>query len=299
MDINKLEEFVVLANSPSYRSAAAQLGISPALLSNHIAALEKSLDTRLFERDAHSLSLTKAGKLFLNDAREISGEYQQMLTEIGTFSEGNDMSIKIGMTGFSVPNPLGPFLDSVNLSHPGINIEIFDDRTIGIQEGLTSGKLDIFFTFCPDGMLFDGIEKEAVYSAKMQVLVPMHHHLAHKTSINLSDLDGERFVLYPETAEPAMHQCELELLQNSGISFSVYEGYVCPSAYCIMVPVGKGIALCPRTMRNMIPPHTASITVNDPNFEVTMYMFYRADNPNPYLPRFIEDFRSFCHGRKN
>ena len=223
MDINKLEEFIVLAGSTSYRSAAVQLGISPALLSTHIASLEKELDTRLFERDAHSLRLTKAGKLFLNDAKDLSGEYQQMLTEIGTFNEGNDMSIKIGMTGFSVPNQLGPYLDSVNLSHPGINIEIYDDRAIGIHDGLTSGKLDVFFTFCSDSKHFEGIEKEPIYSAKMLVLVPMHHHLAHKTSINLSDLEGERFVLYPETAEPTMHECELELLTRSGISFSLYD----------------------------------------------------------------------------
>ncbi len=45
----------------------------------------------------------------------------------------------------------------------------------------------------------------------------------------------------------------IDILERSGISYTLYEGDVCPSAHFIMVPVGKGLALCPRNMRNMIP----------------------------------------------
>ena len=79
-----------------------------------------------------------------------------------------------------------------------------------------------------------------------------------------------------------------------GISHSIYEGYACPSAHFIMVPVGKGLALCPRMMRSMIPPNTVALPVIDPSFEASMYMFYKRDNPNPYMTEFLEGFRA--HG---
>jgi len=49
----------------------------------------------------------------------------------------------------------------------------------------------------------------------------------------------------------------------------------------------------------MIPPNTIALPVIDPSFEITMYMFYRADNPNPYMTEFLEGLRSFSPGGKN
>ena len=299
MDIQRLEEFCTLAGCGSFRAAAEKLGISPALLSNHIALLEKRVGARLLERSAHCVTLTEAGRRFLGDAKEISLEYAQIISSIGRISESGSISISIGFSGFTIPSRLGPFLDTVNLQYPNVNLELFDDRSHDVAHSVAEGDLDIFFSYATEDMSVPGVEKEAVYSTKVLALVPLHHHLAHKSSLSLSDLDGERFVLYPKGMESAHHNAEREILRRSGISHTIYENYVCPSAHFIMVPVGKGLALCPRVMRNMIPPNTIALPVIDPSFEITMYMFYRADNPNPYMTEFLEGLRSFSPGGKN
>ena len=296
MDITRLEEFSTLVHCGSFRAAAEALGISPALLSNHISLLEKRVGARLMERNAHSITLTEAGSRLLSEAREIIQEYGQLVSSIGSISESGSIGIKIGFSGFTIPSKLGPYLDTVNLQYPNIRIDFFDDRVHSIGESIGGGELDIFFTYAPEELVFDGIEKEAVYSTKVLALVPLQHHLAHKSSLSLSDLEGERFVLYPRGAESAYHDAEEDILRRCGISYSVYEGQVCPSAHFIMVPVGKGLALCPRMMRSMIPPNTIALPVIDPNFEATMYMFYKGDNPNPYVAEFLEGFRSFSTG---
>ena len=297
MDIQRLEEFTVLAQSASFRDAAQKLGISPALLTSHIAALEKKLDARLFDRDAHSLVLTDAGPRFLVDAKELTAEYQQILGSIGALGEKSNRSLKIGMSGFVMPAKLGPYLDTVNLQYPDIELEIYDDSRYGIESGLRGGHFDLFFTHCRDDLSFPGIEKQFVYSTRVQVLVPLSHHLASRSSVSLSELDGERFVLYPPTAEPAAREWEAALLEESGISYSVYENYISPNVYYVMVPVGKGLVLCPWVHRNEIPPNTVALSVNDPGFEVSMYMFYRPDSKNPYVSEFVESFRLFNRGR--
>ena len=294
MDIGRIEEFSVLVQQGSFRLAAEELGISPALLSNHINLLEKRLGTKLLERSAHSLRLTEEGKRFLTEAKELSQEYRQMIDSIGSISESGSISIKIGFSGFTIPSRLGPYLDTVNLQYPNIRLELFDDRNHDVAHSVGDGELDVFFTYAPDALAFPGIEKEFVYSTKVLALVPLHHHLAHKSSLSLADLEGERFVLYPAGREKAYHEAEKEILKRSGISHSVYEGHACPSAHFIMVPVGKGLALCPRMMRGMIPPNTVALPVIDPSFEASMYMFYKKDNPNPYVTEFLEGFRA--HG---
>ena len=296
MNISRLEEFCVLAQHGSFSRAAAALNISPALLSNHISLLEKRTGQRLFERNAHAVNLTEAGRRFLGDAKDICQEYNQLLGGIGSISENESPSLRIGFSGFTIPSRLGPYMDTVNFQYPNIQLELYDDRRYNIEDSISNGELDIFFTYAPAGLSYPGIVKEDVYSTKVLALVPLQHHLAHKSSLSLADIDGERFVLYPKGREGAYHLAEREILERSGISYSVYDGYVCPSAHFIMVPVGKGLALCPRMMRSMIPPNTAALPVIDPNFEATMYMFYKDDNPNPYLKEFLEGFRLFGMG---
>lgn len=299
MDIQRLEEFCTLVQYGSFRAAAGALGISPALLSNHIGLLEKRLGTRLLERSAHSISLTESGRRFLGDAREISQEYSQIISGIGSISENESRGIRIGFSGFTIPSRLGPYLDTVNLQYPNIALELFDDRSHNIARSVGGGEIDLFFTYATDSLSVPGVEKEPVYSTKVLALVPLHHHLAHKSSLSASDLEGERFVLYPAGADRSYRDAEKAVLERCGISFSLYDSTVCPSAHFIMVPVGKGLALCPRVMRNMIPPNTTALPVIDPNFEMTMYMFYRADNPNPYMAEFLEGFRAFNMGGKS
>jgi DNA-binding transcriptional LysR family regulator len=294
MDIQRLEEFTILAKCGSFQQAAATLNMSPALLSNHVAALEKKLGVRLVERSAHRFELNEAGRRFLADAKELVGEYHQILSGIGTQNDGEHRSLKIGMSGFIIPAKLGPYLDTVNLRYPGIRLEILDDRQRSIPQGLADGTYDIFFSYAPGELKFEGVEKEFVYSTRVQVLVPFNHHLVGKSVISARELDGERFVLYPTTAETATRECEKEILDKSGISYHIYEGSVCPSAYYIMVPVGKGLALCPRVLRHMVPPNTAALSVSDEQFMCSMYMFYRRDCANPYLPEFLDGFRSFA-----
>lgn len=297
MDINRLEEFAILAQHGSFRTAAGELGISPALLSSHISALETKAGVRLVERSAHRFELTEPGRRFLAEARDMVNEYRQTLQSIGTDSSSEHLGLKIGMTGFIIPSKLGPYMDIINLRYPNIKLEILDDRSKGISEGLADGTYDVFFSYCPDDRQYEGVEKEFVYSTRVQVLVPLNHHLAGKSAISSRELDGERFVLYPETAESAMRDVERGLLDRSGINYSVYEGKVCPSAYYIMVPVGKGLVLCPWVMRNMVPPNTAALSVTDPEFVISMHMFYRRDCPNPFLGEFLDGFRSFENRR--
>ncbi|MBE7017708.1 MAG: LysR family transcriptional regulator [Ruminococcaceae bacterium] len=296
MDIKRLEEFCVLAGTGSFRETAEILGISQPLLSNHIGLLEKRLGTRLLERNAHSVTLTEAGSRFLGDAREIIQEYSQIINSVGNVSKNEGLGIRIGFSGFIIPSRLGPFLDTVNLQYPNIDLELFDDRNYDIEHSVREGEIDIFFSYAPEKFFCPGIVREEVYNTKALVLVPLHHHLAHKSSLSLADIDGERFVLYPQGRERAYNEAEREILLRSGISFSLYEGSVSPGAHFILVPVGKGLALCPRTTRDLIPPNTVALPVIDPNFEMTMYMFYSENSPNPYVSEFVENFRTFRIG---
>src|SRR5258708_20574669 len=63
--LHELSAVAAVAEHRSFRTAAAQLGMSPSSLSHAIASVERRLGVRLFNRTTRSVSLTEAGEHFL------------------------------------------------------------------------------------------------------------------------------------------------------------------------------------------------------------------------------------------
>jgi DNA-binding transcriptional LysR family regulator len=63
--LNDLHAVIAVASRASFRVAALDLGMSTTALSNTIGKLEASLGVRLFNRTTRSVSLTDAGRMFI------------------------------------------------------------------------------------------------------------------------------------------------------------------------------------------------------------------------------------------
>src|SRR5262245_30969979 len=71
MELRHLKYFVAVAEEQNITRAAARLHVSQPPLSRQIHDLEHELGVTLFERGPKAVRLTKAGKLFLPEARAV------------------------------------------------------------------------------------------------------------------------------------------------------------------------------------------------------------------------------------
>ena len=62
MDIRQIRYFTEVAQSRSFKAAAARLNISQSSLSRRVADLERSLSIPLLIRHPHGISLTRGGQ---------------------------------------------------------------------------------------------------------------------------------------------------------------------------------------------------------------------------------------------
>ena len=74
MTLNQILYFQKVARLENYHQAAEELYISQPSLSRSMAALESELGVALFEKKGRGVTLTKAGKLFLEHADRIAGD---------------------------------------------------------------------------------------------------------------------------------------------------------------------------------------------------------------------------------
>ena len=68
MTLNQILYFQKIANLENYHQAAEELYISQPSLSRSMASLENELGVTLFEKEGRGVTLTKAGRMFLEYA---------------------------------------------------------------------------------------------------------------------------------------------------------------------------------------------------------------------------------------
>lgn len=85
LGLNDLKALAAVAAHRSFRAAAAELGVSPSALSHTVAAVERRLGVRLFNRTTRSVSLTQAGDSFLAQVQPAMREIADAVETVNRF----------------------------------------------------------------------------------------------------------------------------------------------------------------------------------------------------------------------
>lgn len=117
---SSLEMFVASAETGSFSRAAERLGKTPSAVTKAIGVLENELGARLFERTTRSMSLTEAGQLYLDGAREVLERMRETTEEIAQLQHSLRGVLRI--TGPLIVGPV--FLDQACAEFLDLNPDV-------------------------------------------------------------------------------------------------------------------------------------------------------------------------------
>lgn len=123
MKWDDLRYFLAVARDGTMLGAATRLGVSQALLSRHIAALEAAVDARLLERTTRGCTLTRDGTEVFVAAERMEAE---MLAGIARLEGHSQISgtIRIGAPDGFGSAFLAPRLGRFQSTYPGLRIQL-------------------------------------------------------------------------------------------------------------------------------------------------------------------------------
>jgi DNA-binding transcriptional LysR family regulator len=128
-----MRTLVSVAHAPSFSAAAAELSISPSLVSRHVADLESQLGVRLVNRTARSVSLTLDGEQYAEFAERILSEIDEQDASLSHTKRSSEGRLSIISPKWIGLQELGLAIGEFRLEHPGIRVKLqlggISDRT--------------------------------------------------------------------------------------------------------------------------------------------------------------------------
>ena len=124
LDINDLESVCAVDICHNYSEAAESIASSPAVISKHIAKVEKELGLRIFERASKSrpVELTPAGQELITYFHSIVGLYKQMSTRSAELRREGGGSLVVGYCPFIGNFHEAEMLTQFSLENPEISV---------------------------------------------------------------------------------------------------------------------------------------------------------------------------------
>ncbi|WP_312154781.1 LysR family transcriptional regulator [Pseudomonas sp.] len=145
--LNELEAVLAVARRASFRQAAIDLDVSTTALSNTIAKLEASLETRLFNRTTRSVSLTEAGAMYLEQVGPALQEVRAALEAVRSHNAGPSGVLRINAFASAARAALLPLVLEFLQRYPKVHIDLVTEGRLvdivadGFDLGVRSANL--------------------------------------------------------------------------------------------------------------------------------------------------------------
>ena len=215
MSIFQLVCFVTLVRMSTFHEASEKLYISQSAFSNHIKSLEKELGVELISRGSHTLSLTDAGRAFLNCAESIVVEYERMNGLIQQHKR------EVVNRVFIFTDPLSSYgynylLVQFSLHRPQIQTEVaelMDKSFISVMETRNDA---VGIVFSKEMTAAPGTRSHTLVCDSLAAFVSESHHLAKREILQLHELRDEKLQIITRSPTLFLTNFVREQCQKAG-----------------------------------------------------------------------------------
>ncbi len=143
MDIRALQHFLHLANSLHFGRASKSGHISPSALSRSIRRLEEEAGAVLFERNNRSVSLTPAGRVFQEYAREALAQWEAVRNTLLETAAELHGEIRMFCSVTASYSFLFDILTRFRQNHPQVEIKLHTGDPEEAMDRVMAGEEDI------------------------------------------------------------------------------------------------------------------------------------------------------------
>lgn len=212
MDLRQLEYFQMVSRLNNITKAAERLNVAQPSITVSIKKLEDELGVMLFDRSQKKIILTAEGEVFLKRIEGVLTALKDAKIEMQDYQGIEKGIIKLGIPMMTGSYIFPKIFSGFRKSYPNIDFIITEEGSIGIQELLDQGQLDLgIMILQEESKLLDSI---VIKEAEIVACLPLDHPLASLSKITIDDLRKEKFIMFKENT--IHRQAVLDLFEKKG-----------------------------------------------------------------------------------
>ncbi|MEU0250353.1 LysR substrate-binding domain-containing protein [Streptomyces sp. NPDC006235] len=240
----QLRAFAAVAEHLHFRDAAGAIGMSQPALSGAVSALEETLGVTLLERTTRKVLLSPEGERIAVRAKAVLAEVGALMEEAEAVRAPFTGVLRLGVIPTVAPYLLPTVLRLVHDRYPHLDLQVHEEQTASLLDGLTSGRLDLLLLAVPLGV--PGVDELPLFDEDFVLVTPLDHPLGGREGIAREALRELNLLLLDEghcLRDQALDICREAGREDAPVTTTA-AGL---STLVQLVAGGLGVTLLPRT----------------------------------------------------
>ena len=297
----------------SFSKAAQELHVSQPWLSSAVKKTEQELKLPLFDRTTNPISLTEAGRYYIEQIERIFAIEEEMRQRFSQMRAASGATLHIGSSMFFCTYVLPTLLKDFHEQYPQITLTFTEGHTRALTEKLLRGELDLILEV-------ERVEEKQVTSvpwaaeevalavpAKYPINKALSEHCytfdeflkrnepgCQKPPVPLKQFEKEPFVLL--NGENDIHQRSMEICRSAGFTPKTKLLLTQMMTAYYLVCEGQGVTFLRSTIPEYVAP-TESVVfyqLDDPLSARNIYLSYSKRGMTDVRRQLIEFMESKC-----
>ena len=267
IELEQLQHLVTFQECQTLSKAAKQLHISQPVLTRSMQKLEEDLEVNLFNRTKNKIAFNETDLLAVSLAKRILDDTKDMKKQLVDF----DRKLHTFAIGSCAPAPLSYLSRKFSQFYPQRTLltEIKDMYILikGLKEK------DYTIIIMPYDIENEQIESIPFMEEQLFFSLPLNHPLAHKKSISLKEMDGEKMLLmsnigfWNDMHKKTMPHTKFLIQNDRSVFYDLVELSTLPSFTSDYV-----------MKTEIMPQNRVIIPISDAQSHATFYCWYLREN---------------------
>lgn len=294
--LRDLHVLLTVVQCGSMAKAAQRLAVSQPAISKAIADLEHTLHVRLLDRGPQGVEPTVYGTALVRRGLAVFDELRQGVGEIEFIADPSVGEVRIGCPESVAATLLPLVIERLRGQYPKIVVDVaqMNPVTLEIRE-LRDRNVDLMIGRLAPSFAEDDLHAEILFSERMIIVAGAKSQWARRRKIELADIVGATWILYPPYQVPTLlidEAFRARGLDPPRPSVTTYSFYLRE----MLLRTGDYLSVVPATMLpvfNARAPIAKSLPVDLGIQARPMAIFtLRNRTLNPAVERFIETVRA-------
>lgn len=288
-ELKYMEAAIAVAEELSFSRAAKRLHLSQPAVTKHIAELEESLGVVLFVRDHHLVSLTDAGRAYVEEARIAVLHAHRAVQAARAAGQDAEMSLNVGRTPYADPFFTSTILATRLPLFPRLRLNLSSGFSCDLAHEVLTGELDLALVIePPDSGLLTGLK---IDESPFYVVMLEDDELANYPSIHLNQLAGKRWILFQRQNHPPLYDLIQKLTDELRIIPSGIQHFMIPEEAIPLLNEPGGVVIVGKSGALRIA--RAGLTMrplDEAKLMMTTLLIARADNGSQVISELVRNF---------